>query len=239
MSWERYLEEYPNTDVKTFSEPTEFKSPKKDKRITPKGPGSLDKLITRSRSASKEFGAKAEANIQQMRESWMGVKPVGARALQILTPSRDTRPSTTQQLQRHGMTKSRRLVEARRSWQKQTQDQKIDSLSTEPNPGNTSPWKQENPIVPGSNADAGKWTGSDEMWKDSKESLEKGEKAWITPKKKPPEKDTKPTETKAQSNARISKGLSTLASALGDQSVKTHTVRVGEIDENPFSGYIG
>ncbi len=82
------------------------------------------------------------------------------------------------------------------------------------------------------------------MWKDSQKRLEQGEEAWITPKKKPPEKDTKPTDTKPketelEKRARISKGLSTLASALGDQSVKTHTVRVGEIDENPFSGYIG
>jgi hypothetical protein len=243
MYWEDFLEQNPDINIEDLCKPAEFKPPVKPKRTTPKGPGPIDTFI-------KDLGGHALKGLQIQHETEQKIREgLGETAKWVWNPNPDrVQKPSTQQIQRGKTTKYRQLGQARRSWQMRTQDQRIDSLSTKPNPGNTSPWKQENPIVPGSNADAGKWTGSDKMWTDSQESLKKGEEVRITPEKNQQQTgtkstgtkstDTKSTETKAQRNARISKGLSMLASALGDQSVKTHQVSGYGLEWDGYSGYV-
>ena len=98
--------------------------------------------------------------------------------------------------------------------------------------------KDKIPPAKGSPADQG-IKGRQEIDQEAKDKREKGEQPKKPGDKNKPKTGTNQTETKAQKNARQSKGLSMLASALGDQSVKTHEVRGFGLEWDGSSGYVG
>ena len=74
------------------------------------GPGSLNKFIARRKREGEAFRNKHEASVQQMRESWMGIKG--------LLPEPTDRPLTKQQLMRKRISDSTSKLKAARLEQK-------------------------------------------------------------------------------------------------------------------------
>ena len=267
MYWEDFLKQNPDINIEDLGKPAEFKPPVKPKRTTPKGPGPVDK----GWAAYQNW--RQEPDLEKKFGSLGKTIPAYTQTQDALkwawnpNPDRVQQPST-QQLQRQGITKNRQFVKARASYQTKTnEDQRINSLSTKPNPGNTKqvetsnnnnlkvynrmnfPVGIKNPIVSGSVADAQGsvadtqgWKGWEKVWNKMREDKEKGGGGGSGGNNDDNKDDKKNTDRKDKLNE-LSKKFETaldLTKAIwGDQTKeRAHYVRMSEIDENPFSGYV-
>lgn len=84
-----------------------YKSTSKSKRDTPKGPGSLNKWLTKRKQEGAEWKKQADINIEELRKDWLGAKPVLSKPVIAIRDAWDEailkaseRPQTTQQRMR-------------------------------------------------------------------------------------------------------------------------------------------